>query len=67
MFLGPDLAAAHFIVHRNGAVKFVGDNAWHKRKKKGRFFTMYELPAQKIPGLFLEAIDASNTELMFEG
>lgn len=67
MFLGPDLAAAHFIVHRKGAVKFIGDDVWHKIKKKGRFISSYELPAQKVPGLFLEAIDASNTELMFEG
>lgn len=63
LFLGPDLAAAYFIVHRYGAVKFVNDDEWHKRNKNGR----YELPWTKVPGLYLEAIDASNTELMFEG
>uniref|UniRef100_A0A915CQ70 Uncharacterized protein n=1 Tax=Ditylenchus dipsaci TaxID=166011 RepID=A0A915CQ70_9BILA len=48
MYLGADLAAAHFIVHRQGARY---DN----------------LPVRKVPGLFLEAIDASKTALMFEG
>uniref|UniRef100_A0A914RJM7 Mitochondrial ATP synthase regulatory component factor B n=1 Tax=Parascaris equorum TaxID=6256 RepID=A0A914RJM7_PAREQ len=38
LFLGPDLAAAHFLVHR-----------------------------RRVPDLFIEAIDASDTELMFEG
>lgn len=65
MFLGPDLAAAYFIVHRGGAVKFIGNPDWHKRSPG--LFGRYELPEQKRPGLYLEAIDASNTELMFEG
>ena len=64
MFLGPDLAAAHFIVHRNGTVKFVGDPRWHKREGK---LGKYKLPGKKADGLYLEAIDASRTELMFEG
>ncbi|KHN78647.1 ATP synthase subunit s-like protein [Toxocara canis] len=63
LFLGPDLAAAHFLVHRDAAVKFVGDDVWIKKDKKGR----YDLPGRKVPGLFIEAIDASDTELMFEG
>uniref|UniRef100_A0A1I8E8V6 ATP synthase subunit s, mitochondrial n=1 Tax=Wuchereria bancrofti TaxID=6293 RepID=A0A1I8E8V6_WUCBA len=63
LFLGPDLAAAHFLVHRGAAVKFVADNAWIKKDHKGN----YALPGQKIPGLYIEAIDASDTELMFEG
>ncbi|CEF68537.1 ATP synthase subunit s-like protein [Strongyloides ratti] len=63
LFLGPDLAAAYFIVHRGGTIKFVGDNAWIRKDKKGR----YSLPPRRVPGLYLEAIDASNTELMFEG
>ena len=25
LFLGPDLAAAHFLVHRGAAVKFLGE------------------------------------------
>lgn len=63
MFLGADLAAAYFIVHRKGAVKFVDDEEWHKMNARGR----YKLPNAPAPGLHLEAIDASGTELMFEG
>uniref|UniRef100_A0A0M3IIE3 ATP synthase subunit s-like protein n=1 Tax=Ascaris lumbricoides TaxID=6252 RepID=A0A0M3IIE3_ASCLU len=63
LFLGPDLAAAHFLVHRDAAVKFVGENVWIKKDKKGR----YDLPGRRVPDLFIEAIDASDTELMFEG
>ncbi|KAH7716797.1 Protein Y53G8AR.8, partial [Aphelenchoides avenae] len=63
LFLGADLAAAHFLVHRDAAVKFVGEDSWYKRDEKGR----YSLPGRKIPGLHIEAIDASGTELMFEG
>ena len=78
LFLGPDLAAAHFLVHRGAAIKFVGDDTWYRRDEKGN----YELPGTKVPGeprscrhvvdaffagLYLEAIDASGTELVFEG
>ncbi|KAL6727338.1 hypothetical protein Aduo_009226 [Ancylostoma duodenale] len=63
LFLGPDLAAAHFLVHRGASVKFLGDDAWYQRDKKGN----YKLPGRKVPGLHIEAIDASGTELMFEG
>uniref|UniRef100_A0A0R3S3T1 ATP synthase subunit s-like protein n=1 Tax=Elaeophora elaphi TaxID=1147741 RepID=A0A0R3S3T1_9BILA len=63
LFLGPDLGAAHFLVHRGAAVKFVGDNLWIKKDEKGN----YALPGQKIPGVYIEAVDASDTELMFEG
>uniref|UniRef100_A0A0N4ZEM0 ATP synthase subunit s-like protein n=1 Tax=Parastrongyloides trichosuri TaxID=131310 RepID=A0A0N4ZEM0_PARTI len=63
LFLGPDLAAAYFIVHRGGTIKFLGDNAWIRKDNKGR----YSLPPRRVPGLYLEAIDASNTELMYEG
>ncbi|KHJ46900.1 zinc finger, C2H2 type [Trichuris suis] len=63
LLLGPDLAASHFIVHRGGAVKFVGDDRWHRMNAKGEYF----LPGRQIPDLRVEAIDASNTALMFEG
>ncbi|KRZ92900.1 Protein disulfide-isomerase, partial [Trichinella sp. T8] len=59
LLLGPDLAAAHFIVHRGGAVKFFNDSRWHRVNNKGE----YILPGRKLP----EGIDASNTALMFEG
>ncbi|KAI1721421.1 TGS domain-containing protein [Ditylenchus destructor] len=51
-------------VHRMGAVKFLNDDTWYKRTSK---LSTYTLPDRKIPGLYLEAIDASDTELMFEG
>ncbi|KJH43021.1 hypothetical protein DICVIV_10991 [Dictyocaulus viviparus] len=63
LFLGPDLAAAHFLIHRGAAVKFVGDDSWYKKDKRNN----YRIPGTKVPGLYLEAIDASETELMFEG
>lgn len=38
LFLGADLAAAHFLVHRGAAIKFVGDETWYRKdKKKVRF------------------------------
>lgn len=75
LFLGPDLAAAHFLVHRDAAVKFVGDDAWYKKDKKVASLLRlasdeqgnYSLPGVKVPALYIEAIDASNTELMYEG
>ncbi|VDP12932.1 unnamed protein product, partial [Soboliphyme baturini] len=63
LFLGADLAAAHFIVHRGGSVKFLGDETWHRRNDRGE----YILPGKRVSNLFVEAIDASNTFLMFEG
>ncbi|VDM65903.1 unnamed protein product [Strongylus vulgaris] len=81
LFLGPDLAAAHFLVHRGASVKFLDDDAWYKKDKSGvsivaNLVSMkrisilvknYKLPGRKVPGLYIEAIDASGTELMFEG
>lgn len=51
-------------VLRNGSVKFLGDPHWHKREG---IFRKYSLPGTKVEGMYLEAIDASGTELMFEG
>jgi hypothetical protein len=61
LFLGADLAAAHFLVRREASVKFVGDETWYTRRGAK------ELPKRKVEGLYLEAIDASGTEFMFEG
>lgn len=46
LILGPDLAAAHFIVSRGGAVKFLHDDLWHKMDDKSN----YILPAGKVEG-----------------
>lgn len=61
LFLGADLAAAHFLVRREASVKFVGDDTWYTRRGDK------ELPKRKMEGMYIEAIDASGTELMFEG
>lgn len=61
--LGPDLATAHFIIARGGQVKMVGQNYWHKKTEDDEV----PLPGRKTPGYTLEAVDASGTELMYEG
>lgn len=61
LFLGTDLAAAHFLVRRGASVKFVDDDMWYKIGSKKL------MPNTRVEGMFIEAIDASGTELMFEG
>ncbi|XP_055878259.1 uncharacterized protein LOC106075973 isoform X1 [Biomphalaria glabrata] len=56
--LGHDLAAAHFIVHRGGAVKFVGRETWLVKNKEGQV----PLPNTCIDNMHLEAVDLSNTK-----
>lgn len=59
--LGNDLGLAHFIVHRNGRVR---------RKGSTEFIgadDILELPNKYIPTWFLEEVDASGTELCYEG
>ncbi|KAH9514533.1 hypothetical protein Btru_025589 [Bulinus truncatus] len=55
--LGYELAAAHFIVHRYGAVKFVGHDAWFLKKES----EANPLPKVFIKNVYLEGIDLSNT------
>jgi hypothetical protein len=59
--LGPNLASAHFIVFRGGAVRFEGGTKWVKKDEDDE----YDLPAQKVPGMEVEAIDASNVDLRY--
>ncbi|XP_014663443.1 PREDICTED: ATP synthase subunit s-like protein [Priapulus caudatus] len=61
--LGPDLAAAHFIVARGGAVMFVGQQRWHRADAEGK----YLLPDKYVAGVHVEAVDASSTSLRYEG
>lgn len=63
LYLGADIAAAHFLAYRGGAVKFIGQDSWISRKNKN----VSQLPTLKRPGYYLEGIDASGMELMFEG
>ncbi|CAD5121209.1 DgyrCDS9744 [Dimorphilus gyrociliatus] len=62
--LGPDLSAAHFLIMRNVAVKFKGADKWIEPIKKKNEPVV--IPRSYVRGLHLEAIDASNSKLMFE-
>ncbi|XP_075228283.1 distal membrane arm assembly component 2 isoform X2 [Lycorma delicatula] len=66
--LGNEIGAAHFIVFRGGGVKFYGHNAWI-RMKKGDEPDCYDkyLPKKFDPSFYIEAIDASNINLYYEG
>ena len=63
--LGPDLCAATFLVSRNCRVKFRDrNNSWVSREvmfKSGAF-----LPTSWQPGWYVEAIDASCSDLVYE-
>lgn len=61
--LGNELAAAHFIVHRAGSVKFYGDNKWIKANE----YNEYNLPAHYETDKVLQAIDCTDMELYYEG
>ncbi|XP_029178753.1 distal membrane-arm assembly complex protein 2 [Nylanderia fulva] len=61
--LGADLATAHFIVCRDGRVKFKGNTYWTEKDEKGS----YDLPNQYDSRYILEAVDASDTDLYYEG
>ncbi|CAG5136426.1 unnamed protein product, partial [Candidula unifasciata] len=61
--LGPELAAAHFILARGGAVRFVGRDQWHSKDAK----LSYSIPRIKVPNLFVEAVDASGMKLTYVG
>lgn len=63
MVLGADLATAHFIVHRGGRVKFRGNTHWTEKDEKGSC----DLPDKYDSHYILEAVDASNTDLYYEG
>nr|XP_022921079.1 distal membrane-arm assembly complex protein 2 [Onthophagus taurus] len=61
--LGNELAAAHFVVHRGGSVKFFGQDFWIKRND----MKQYNLPKKYDPDWFLQAIDCNDMELYYEG
>ena len=60
--LGGELAAAHFVVGKGGAVKFVGSDRWFEKEKSGTYY----LPNTKQTNMFVEAVDASNTKMLYE-
>jgi len=61
--LGPDLAAAHFLCHRNCRVRFRGHKEWTELQGTGTL----DIPATYVPGWYIEAIDCSTSTLVFEG
>ncbi|KAB0792176.1 hypothetical protein PPYR_14135 [Photinus pyralis] len=61
--LGNELAAAHFIVYRGGAVKFYDDDVWIKANE----YNQYSLPKFYDSERVLEAIDCTDMNLYYEG
>ncbi|XP_042241409.1 distal membrane-arm assembly complex protein 2-like isoform X2 [Homarus americanus] len=61
--LGFDLAAAHFLVHRGGKVRFKNATIWNQKDENEE----YELSRHYIPNIFVEEIDASGVDLIYEG
>ncbi|XP_021924707.1 ATP synthase subunit s-like protein isoform X1 [Zootermopsis nevadensis] len=60
--LGSNLAAAHFLVHRGAAIRFVGSTEWIKRQGDE-----YDLPNKYNPDYLVEAIDILDMKLYYEG
>jgi hypothetical protein len=60
--LGSNLAAAHFLVHRGAAVRFVGSTEWIRRQDDE-----YDLPNKYNPDYLIEAIDILDMKLYYEG
>ncbi|KAF0771971.1 distal membrane-arm assembly complex protein 2 [Aphis craccivora] len=64
--LGSDIAVAHFIVYRGGAIRFRGqDNFIRWTNKKEEYFV--NLPQMYDPNYFVEAIDASSLMFYYQG
>ncbi|BFF97356.1 distal membrane-arm assembly complex protein 2 [Drosophila madeirensis] len=61
--LGAELAAAHFILYRGGAARFVNDPRWHRATEDGEF----SLPNKFHPGYKVEALRCDNMVLYYEG
>jgi len=61
--LGPDLAAAHFLCHRNCRVRFRGHKDWTEVDERGNL----DIPAIYVKGWYIEAIDAAEAMLVYEG
>lgn len=65
--LGSDLAAAHFVVFRGGAVKFANQSEWIRDDEKKNNEYDDNLPNSFNPDYILEAIDFSGTNIIYEG
>jgi len=64
--LGSDIAAAHFVVYRGGAIRFRGQDQFIQwTNKKEEYYA--NLPGTYDPNYFVEAIDVSNIRLYYQG
>jgi len=64
--LGSDIAAAHFVVYRGGAIRFRGQDQFIQwTNKKEEYYV--NLPETYDPNYFVEAIDVSNIMLYYQG
>ena len=61
--LGPDLAAAHFLLYRGGSVKFSQNTGWLRANEDGEF----NLPNKFHPGYQVEGLRCDNMTLYYEG
>ncbi|XP_054732609.1 distal membrane-arm assembly complex protein 2 [Anastrepha obliqua] len=61
--LGPELAAAHFLLYRGGAVKFVHERNWMRANDDGEF----DLPKKYHPAFKVEGLRCDNMTLYYEG
>ncbi|CAI6349387.1 unnamed protein product [Macrosiphum euphorbiae] len=64
--LGSDIAVAHFIVYRGGAIRFRGQEdfiRWNNKKEEYHV----NLPLTYDPNYFVEAIDAPDLMFYYEG
>jgi len=61
--LGPDLAAAHFLCFNNCRVRFRGHTHWTQLQPDNTL----DIPAVYVPGWHVEAIDAAEALLVYEG
>ena len=50
-------------MYRDAAIKFEGQTSWVRKDEKGK----YTLPDKFTENYRIEAIDASYTEIMYEG
>lgn len=64
--LGSDIAAAHFMVYRGGAIRFRGHDQFIQWTDQNEEYNEH-LPETYDPNYFVEAIDASNLLIYYEG
>lgn len=63
--LGPDLSAAHFMLARHCRIKFCHKEDWTELERFGML--PKDIPLTYTPGWHVEAIEASDSLLLYEG